>query len=186
MAFFKSVVFILWLTSVKSDTATVTPAPTATTTLKTANLTSPEILEAPSETIKTFLNSRVELLCKASGNPQPEINWFYRSDDNEPSQRLERVGADFRVHKNGSLIFRAASKRHEGEYACKAENESGVAASEFVDLVVEAKVKIEEWPDVIYAERGEKLSLECVATGDPAPLVTWLKDNSPVKYLKEL
>lgn len=93
---------------------------------------------------------------------------------------LESKGADYRVHKNGSLIFRRAEKSQEGEYACKARNKLAEETSKFVELVVEGKVEIVDYPDVIRTKVGTPLDLNCVATGDPAPVISWLRDGRPV------
>ena len=43
-----------------------------------------------------------------------------------------------------------------------------------------AKVKIVEAPDIIRAPFGTSYELQCVATGDPPPLISWLKDGRTV------
>ena len=43
-----------------------------------------------------------------------------------------------------------------------------------------AKVKIVEHPDVIHREYGAAVDLQCTATGDPPPLISWMKGGRPV------
>ena len=43
-----------------------------------------------------------------------------------------------------------------------------------------AKVNIVEAPDIIRAPFGTSHELQCVATGDPPPLISWLKDGRTV------
>lgn len=43
-----------------------------------------------------------------------------------------------------------------------------------------AKVNIVEAPDIIRAPFGTSYELQCVATGDPPPLISWLKDGRTV------
>ena len=44
-----------------------------------------------------------------------------------------------------------------------------------------AKVNIVEAPDIIRAPFGTSYELQCVATGDPPPLISWLKDGRMVR-----
>ena len=49
-----------------------------------------------------------------------------------------------------------------------------------------AKVKIVEHPDVIHREYGAAVDLQCTATGDPPPLISWMKGGRPVRTFKKL
>ena len=44
-----------------------------------------------------------------------------------------------------------------------------------------AKVNIVEAPDIIRAPFGTSYELQCVATGDPPPLISWLKNGIMVR-----
>ena len=50
-----------------------------------------------------------------------------------------QIGQGYRVHGNGSLIFRSASKSDEGWFRCRAENGAGSVQSEWARLVVEGE-----------------------------------------------
>ena len=41
-------------------------------------------------------------------------------------------------------------------------------------------MKIVEHPDVIHREYGAAVDLQCTATGDPPPLISWMKGGRPV------
>jgi len=84
------------------------------------------------------------------------------------------------VHRNGSLIFRNVAKRHESSFRCPAQNSAGSDQSPYVRLNVEAEVQIVKSPDVIRKPYGSQVDLTCSATGDPPPLITWLKGGRPV------
>ncbi len=171
-------------------------------------------ISVPPSNVTAYLNDRVELKCrvdrsKTSGGPATKVSWYSRDAGPMP-----RVGHNYRVHKNGSLVFRFVAKRNEGWYRCGARAATGAETkTDFVRLTVEgmcihffatyagiactycvnqakvistcaslflAKVQIVEHPDVIHKERGAQMDLQCAATGDPPPLISWMKGGSPV------
>jgi len=60
----------------------------------------PKILVSP-DNQTAFLGDRIELRCHVEGQPKPKITWTSRRDG-----KLPKVGENFRIHNNGSLIFR--------------------------------------------------------------------------------
>ena len=43
-----------------------------------------------------------------------------------------------------------------------------------------AKVQIVQYPEVVREAPGTPKDMQCTATGDPPPLISWLKDGTPV------
>ena len=91
----------------------------------------PQILRGPTN-VTAFLGDRVELRCQVSGKPSPTVLWFSRREGELPS-----LGANFRVHKNNSLIFRRIDKRDESYYHCLAKNSRGATQSPPARVTVE-------------------------------------------------
>ena len=81
-----------------------------------------------------YLGDRVELLCQSEGRPKPKVSWASRRDG-----ELPKVGPNYRVHKNGSLIFRRVAKQDESLYTCTAQNSINTAKSKTARLTVEGK-----------------------------------------------
>ena len=52
--------------------------------------------------------------------------------------------------------------------------------SEEAELRVESPPRIVEAPDSLTVARGVELELQCSATGDPPPIISWLKDGHQV------
>ena len=96
----------------------------------------PKILFGPSN-MTVFLGDRIELRCHADGNPRPKIVWQSRRDG-----KLPKIGENFRVHKNGSLIFRFAEKRDESYYKCTAKSILGTVFSQLARITVEGKINL--------------------------------------------
>ena len=94
----------------------------------------PKLLVGPLN-MTVFLGDRIELRCHVEGNPRPKIVWQSRRDG-----KLPKIGENFRVHKNGSLIFRFAEKRDESYYKCTAKNLFGTVVSPLARITVEGKL----------------------------------------------
>ena len=56
----------------------------------------------------------------------------------------------------------------------------GTAVSPEAELRVESPPHIVEAPDTMTVARGEELELQCSATGDPPPIISWLKNGIQV------
>jgi hypothetical protein len=52
-------------------------------------------------------------------------------------------------------------------------------------LFFAAKVVIVDHPDVVREVYGTTKALQCVATGDPPPLISWLKEGRPVSPFRK-
>ena len=50
----------------------------------------------------------------------------------------------------------------------------------YLPILFSAKVKIVEAPDIIRAPFGTPYELKCAATGDPPPIIHWLKNGRMV------
>ena len=94
----------------------------------------PVIVRGPSNKTAYF-GDRIEFLCQTEGRPKPKISWRSRRMGDMP-----KVGPSYRVHKNGSLIFRRVGKQHESTYTCTAKNAIGAIKSYPARLTVEGKI----------------------------------------------
>ncbi|BFY98868.1 hypothetical protein BsWGS_01908 [Bradybaena similaris] len=67
-----------------------------------------------------YENSKVQLFCRAEGNPAPTITWYDR--DNKPIESDE----NYRIARNGDLIIRDVTwLENMGAYTCVADNGFG-------------------------------------------------------------
>ena len=98
------------------------------------------------------------------------------------SGKLTKQGHNYKVFDNGTLEFTRIEKQDEADYKCKAKNLFGTAESEEVEVVVEAAAEIKEFPENTEVAEGEKLELQCAATGDPPPIISWLKNGQQVSW----
>ncbi|XP_027579260.2 hemicentin-1 [Pipra filicauda] len=116
------------------------------------------------------VNNPIHLECKASGNPLPAISWF-------KDGRALAVGA---VRGRGrALLIEAAQLSDAGLYRCLAANTAGTAELLY-SLQVHVPPSISGSSDTVTVVVNNLVRLECEARGIPAPILTWLKDGSPV------
>ena len=120
----------------KTTTETVNDNQSKVIKKKKKQSKAPTIINGPSN-ITAYYGDRIELLCKSDGRPKPRISWTSRRIGNMP-----KVGPSYRVHKNGSLIFRRIEKQHESIYTCRAENVLGFVTSSPARVSVEGMPKI--------------------------------------------
>ncbi|XP_008579906.1 PREDICTED: hemicentin-2-like, partial [Galeopterus variegatus] len=153
------------------------------------------------------LGDRLWLRCAARGSPTPRIGWTI---NNRPVTGLGLLGAGgtethdpgrsrregrerdtpFIKHllegvseqDGGSTLQRAVVTREDsGTYVCWAENRVGrVQVVSFVH-VKEAPVLQGEAFSYLVEPVGGSVRLDCVAHGDPAPDIRWLKDGLPLR-----
>ncbi|XP_008585904.1 PREDICTED: hemicentin-2-like, partial [Galeopterus variegatus] len=119
------------------------------------------------------LGDRLWLRCAARGSPTPRIGWTI---NNRP------VTEGVSEQDGGSTLQRAVVTREDsGTYVCWAENRVGrVQVVSFVH-VKEAPVLQGEAFSYLVEPVGGSVRLDCVAHGDPAPDIRWLKDGLPLR-----
>ncbi|KAJ9584666.1 hypothetical protein L9F63_020991, partial [Diploptera punctata] len=110
------------------------------------------------------------LQCRATGGiPSPRLKWS-RSDGRPLSPSIEELSG-------GVLRFNQVTQAEAGEYMCHAENDVG-QTSAVATLIVHSMPRITISPAIdVQATIGQRLRLECRATGEPQPTVEWAKHN---------
>ncbi|XP_049273601.1 hemicentin-1-like [Rhipicephalus sanguineus] len=118
--------------------------------------------------------SDVQMECFVFGRPTPRIVWH--KDKQEVKERPGRVS----LLQDGQTLYVTRVSRHEaGHYACTAENVAGNVTAEF-EVHVHSPPEIEgdsAESESVSAQLGASLELPCVATGDPEPMVAWVREG---------
>ncbi|XP_042661906.1 hemicentin-1 isoform X1 [Tyto alba] len=119
------------------------------------------------------VNNPIHLECRVSGNPLPAITWY---KDNRP---LAGAASATFLNRGQVLQIEGAQISDTGIYKCVAVNTAGTAEL-FYSLQVHVPPSISGSSDMVTVVVNNLVRLECEARGIPAPILTWLKDGSPV------
>ncbi|XP_049539367.1 tyrosine-protein kinase-like otk [Anopheles darlingi] len=136
----------------------------------------------PPTTKNLELGSIAKIHCKAQGTPTPTVHWTVEGNrSGGASADPGKVGSTNPLPEtvedvNGTLVFRAVTADHRGNYVCVASNSQGeIRASVAVNVVVAPKFVTAPEGTVQVSELGT-VQFHCVATGDPKPTIQWDKD----------
>ncbi|KAM9425767.1 muscle, skeletal receptor tyrosine-protein kinase [Pholidichthys leucotaenia] len=132
----------------------------------------PQIKRHPTN-LTLLVESKAVLPCVTLGNPKPEVTWL---KDDELIKVSERVT----VLDYGALKIHTIQKEDAGQYRCVARNSFGLAFSKPVTIEVQAPARILRVPRDKRVEYGSQISLECNATGNPVPTITWLENGNTI------
>ncbi|XP_062334499.1 muscle, skeletal receptor tyrosine-protein kinase [Osmerus eperlanus] len=132
----------------------------------------PQIKRHPNN-VTLMLDSKAVLPCVTLGNPKPDISWI--KDDG-----LIKVSDRITILDYGALKIHTIQRQDAGQYRCVAKNSFGIAFSKPVTIAVQAPARILRVPKEQRVPFGSEVSLECDATGNPIPTITWLENSNTI------
>ncbi|EYB87861.1 hypothetical protein Y032_0256g374 [Ancylostoma ceylanicum] len=150
---------------------------------------SPPKFVIPLEDQTVLINGIIDLECKVTGQPMPQVKW---SKDGGPIWEDSRYQWEIDETKGTyHLRITSATVNDEGTYRCVATNESGSATTKsFVridDGLLPAQMPTKSVPPRFTirlgdarAVEGQPLRLECKVEGSPLPELTWHKDGAQI------
>ncbi|KAM7393131.1 hypothetical protein PAMA_007992 [Pampus argenteus] len=132
----------------------------------------PQIKRHPTN-VTLLVESKAVLPCVTFGNPKPDVTWL--KDD-----ELIKVSDRVTILDYGALKIHNIQKEDAGQYRCVARNSFGLAFSKPVTIEVQAPARILRVPKEKKVAYGSQISLECNATGNPIPTITWLENGNTI------
>uniref|UniRef100_A0A8C1VEG2 receptor protein-tyrosine kinase n=1 Tax=Cyprinus carpio TaxID=7962 RepID=A0A8C1VEG2_CYPCA len=132
----------------------------------------PQIKRHPTN-MTLIVESKAVLPCLTIGYPKPGISWIKEDD-------LIKVNSRISVLESGSLKINNIKKEDAGQYRCVARNSFGIVYSKPVTIEVQAPAKILKVPKEKKVQIGSEVTLECNATGNPIPSITWLENGNTI------
>ncbi|XP_029941463.1 muscle, skeletal receptor tyrosine-protein kinase [Salarias fasciatus] len=132
----------------------------------------PQIKRHPTN-VTLLIESKAVLPCVTLGNPKPDITWL--KDD-----ELIKISDRVTILDYGALKIHNIQKEDAGQYRCVARNSFGLAFSKPVTIEVQAPSRILRVPKEKRVAYGSQVSLECNATGNPIPTITWLENGNTI------
>ncbi|KAJ8985113.1 hypothetical protein NQ317_012763 [Molorchus minor] len=111
--------------------------------------------------------------CQAFGIPPPKIEWA------KNGVRLPNSFKHF-YQQDGALSIREIDPGDHGNYQCEASNANGRITAD-ANLIVKAAPIFTVQPENVETPIGGTVKLECLATGNPKPEITWFKDDIEIR-----
>lgn len=145
------------------------------TSAKPSNV-SPKFLANPATFVAVPAGANLNLNCKASGTPNPDIHW--EKDGKEqtlaktPSRKLSNKGRKFVLRR------RNVTTRDSGSYRCVVSNSRGRIERNFTVTII---TRDKSPPHIDYitsnqtVNEGVTVSLSCHVTSDLTPSIAWIK-----------
>ncbi|NXT69403.1 IGS10 protein, partial [Chaetops frenatus] len=134
----------------------------------------PTILEEKRQSVAGMVGESLRLPCTVQGNPQPSVHWVL--PDGTVVKPLQLVHTRLFLFSNGTFHLGSIAPSDTGSYECIATSSTG-SDRRVVSLMVESR---ETLPKIAIASQeltqlnfGERLLLNCTATGEPKPRIIW-------------
>ncbi|OXB73440.1 UNVERIFIED_CONTAM: hypothetical protein H355_015168, partial [Colinus virginianus] len=151
------------------------PAGTDTLTVKLQVIAAPPvILEEKRQRITAMAGQELHLPCTVEGNPQPRVHWVL--PEGTVVKPLQFVNAKVLLLPSGTLRLSSTAPTDSGNYECIATSSTG-SERRVVSLTVQHRDTL---PRIAAASQGvtqlnfgDKLLLNCTATGEPQPRIIW-------------
>lgn len=151
-------------------TCSISTFETPVTVSHTLEILVPPRIEAAEENFTVKKGKHIELRCKATGNPPPDIHWTKEGGG--------LLGNGKTVEHSSGLVITSVSRQDEGVYICSASNGVGSPASTSTKLTVLYPPEIELETNRVHSGINKEAHLTCRVQGNPEPYVSWYKDSN--------
>ncbi|XP_061867610.1 hemicentin-2 [Colius striatus] len=137
----------------------------------------PEFIQGSGSTtnISVSLQGSLTLTCEATGVPLPTVTWSWNGSPVTPSEHVHVL--------SGGWLLRLTHARAQdgGHYSCLASNIAGEARRHFyVEILVPPHIENAGEEETMEVPEGHSVTWSCLATGNPHPKISWLKDGHPL------
>ncbi|XP_055010673.1 immunoglobulin superfamily DCC subclass member 4 [Boleophthalmus pectinirostris] len=136
------------------------------------------LIVAPPQNASVVLGHTAVMECMAQGQPKPLVSWSRQ--DGKP------ISTDVVVLAT-NLVIRDTRRHHAGVYVCRANKPK---TREFViataELHVPAPPVILQPPESVSLSRGNTARFVCNSSGEPAPVLRWLKNGLPLQPVRRM
>ncbi|GFS46965.1 hemicentin-1 [Trichonephila inaurata madagascariensis] len=130
------------------------------------------LISLPVKELTVKNGEQATLRCIAEGIPDPRVKWYKGLQEIQPLSYIQ-------ITPDGSLSIYDVQETDAGEYTCVAENEAG-SVNETMYLNVGSKPSLIRLPNSASVEVLQNVTIPCIATGTPAPSITWLFENRTI------
>ncbi|KAA3680646.1 PTK7 protein tyrosine kinase 7 [Paragonimus westermani] len=119
------------------------------------------------------VNSVGRIPCKVRGYGALKVDWFRKTGPR--ASNLQPIRPPNQVEAGGTLVIQYVQKADAGDYVCIAQsNYKNARINTTVNIVVGEKPQISQISPNQTVSIGSQLILNCHATGDPVPQISWI------------
>lgn len=151
------------------------PAGSDTMTVRVQVIAAPPvIMEEKRQRIVEKIGKSLKLPCTATGNPHPNVYWVLF--DGTAVKPLQYINGKLFLFPNGTLYIRNITPSDSGSYECIATSSTGserrvvVLQVEHSDITPRISTSSQRLTQLNF---GDRLLLNCSATGEPKPRILW-------------
>ncbi|XP_024151393.1 immunoglobulin superfamily DCC subclass member 4 isoform X2 [Oryzias melastigma] len=139
---------------------------------------SPLVIVARPQNVTVMLGHPAVMECMAQGLPKPIVSWSRK--DKKPMSTDVAVLAT-------NLVIRNIRRHHAGVYVCRAnKNMTSDFVNASAELHVSASPVILQHPESVSLSRGNTARFHCNSSGEPRPVLRWLKNGQPIKTFRRV
>ncbi|XP_013182223.1 PREDICTED: leucine-rich repeats and immunoglobulin-like domains protein 3 [Papilio xuthus] len=144
------------------------------------NSPKPKIVEHPKSHLAIKSRS-ANLICTATSNPFSNMTFLWRKNNGNVSNPT--VYENVTMTKKGQpqatsiLVIPNVTNGDAGRYQCVVSNKFGTTYSMKAKVNIVTFPRFIKTPTNITVKTGETVTLDCAASGDPAPEISWKKDG---------
>lgn len=137
-------------------------------------------------TVQTYENETVLLPCYVEGT-QTKVRWWREGVLLAESSGQERPSSDrVTLYSNGSLQVLHVQREDSGEYVCQAIRPSPwghVTQVHEIEVMYPPSVETVPASGELEVNLGERVEMQCVTKGVPAPIITWRTKDGEIPLL---
>nr|XP_044998229.1 hemicentin-1 isoform X3 [Jaculus jaculus] len=127
------------------------------------------------EKLMALVDTSINIECKASGTPPPQINWLKNGLPLPLSSHTRLLSAGQVVRIGRAHVSDVAV------YTCVASNRAGVDSKHYsLQVFVPPNMDNAMGTEEITIVKGSSTSMTCFTEGTPTPSVSWLRDGQPL------
>lgn len=140
----------------------------------------PKVVEHP-KTHLAIKGRSANLVCSATSSPFSNMTFLWRKNNENLSNPTVYENVTLSVNSKSRatsvLVIPNVTHADSGKYQCIVSNNFGTTYSSKAKINIVTFPKFIKTPTNVTVKTGETVTLNCAATGDPPPEISWKKDG---------
>lgn len=128
----------------------------------------------------------VELECYVRNKAAYSVIWMYNNDlislDGKVIRPDPNIKLDTDLIKKFNLRLERVKPGHQGAYKCQIATLNAQNLKYDLDILVAPTIQRSPSPEIITLSQGETLRVQCLASGNPKPNLTWSKRGNKAEH----